>query len=143
MADSSLPEDGQLDAATRILLLDDDLELADTLKALMETRDYLVSTASNGTNGLRKVKEADFDVIICDMVMPGMAGDAFYREVQQLKPELCERFIFMTGHRDDPMVSRFLDETDALVLFKPVPTAELVHQISLVLKKTASRKVDA
>ena len=44
-----------------ILLLDDDVALADTLKQLLESRNYVVTTAKNGVEGLREVMEMDFD----------------------------------------------------------------------------------
>ena len=133
-----------LDAAssldiTTILLLDDDLELADTLKTLLQTRNFLVTTAKNGVEGLREVMEMDFDVILCDMLMPTMPGDMFYLAVQKVKPHLCKRFLFITGHGDDPRTNEFLQKTDGLVVFKPVPTDELVQMISLVLQRNAQQ----
>ena len=118
-----------------ILLLDDDVELADTLKLLLESRNYVVTTAKNGVEGLREVMEMDFDVILCDLMMPTMPGDMFYLAVQKVKPHLCKRFLFVTGQSQDDRVIAFLHKTDGLAIFKPVPTDELVQMISLVLKR--------
>ncbi len=118
-----------------ILLLDDDTELADTLKLLLESRNYVVTTARNGVEGLREVMSMDFDVIICDMMMPTMPGDMFYLAVQKVKPAHCSRFLFVTGHGRDERVNGFLQKTDGLVLFKPVPADELVQMISLVMQR--------
>ena len=122
-----------------ILLLDDDTELADTLKLLLESRNFVVTTVGNGGEGLREVQEVDFDVIICDMMMPTMPGDMFYLAVQKLKPALAKRFLFVTGHGDNPKVNAFLGSIDALVLFKPVLTEDLVRMVSLVLQRTGGR----
>ena len=122
-----------------ILLLDDDVELADTLKALLESRNFVVTTASNGVEGLREVMDMDFDVIICDMVMPSLPGDMFYLAVQKTKPHLCDRFVFITGHSDNPRVDAFLKKTNGFVLIKPVLTEELVPMISQVLQRTSAR----
>jgi DNA-binding NtrC family response regulator len=119
-----------------ILLLDDDVELANALKELLESRNFVVTTVSNGAEGLREVMALDFDVIICDMLMPHMPGDMFYTAVQKVKPHLARRFIFITGHQDNPKITDFLKRIDALVLFKPAPTEELIRLISLVLKRT-------
>ena len=118
-----------------ILLLDDDTELADTLKLLLESRNFVVTTARNGVEGLREVMSMDFDVIICDMMMPTMPGDMFYLAVQKVKPSHCSRFLFVTGHGRDARVNDFLQKTDGLVLFKPVPSDELVQMISLVMQR--------
>jgi CheY-like chemotaxis protein len=120
-----------------ILLVDDDEALADTLKQLLESRNFIVTTANNGAEALREVLAFDFDVIICDMLMPKMPGDMFYLAVQKTKPEMAKRFLFVTGHADNPKVEAFLKSVDGLVVFKPVLTEELVRMISFVLNRTA------
>jgi DNA-binding response OmpR family regulator len=118
-----------------ILLLDDDQELADTLKQLLEAHNFVVTTVSNGADGLREIMAMDFDVILCDLMMPHMPGDMFYLAVQKTKPHLCKRFIFITGHSNNPRVAEFLERIDGLAVFKPVPAEELVRTISLVLQR--------
>ena len=118
-----------------ILLLDDDAELADTLKHLLESHNFVVTTASNGAEGLREVMELDFDVIICDMMMPHMPGDMFYLAVQKVKPHLARRFIFITAHKNVPKVEDFLQKVSGLVVYKPTTAEELIRMISLVLKR--------
>lgn len=118
-----------------ILLVDDDTELAQTLKELLESRNFVVAVQPNGAAALREVQAIDYDVIVCDMLMPKMAGDLFYLAVKKIKPELASRFIFVTGHADDPKVEEFFKSIDALVIYKPVLTEELVRMISLVLKR--------
>ena len=122
-----------------ILLVDDDEELASTLKELLETRNFIVTTAQNGVDALREVIATDFDVIICDMMMPKMPGDMLYLAVQKSKPEMAKRFLFVTGHADNPKVDAFLKSIDAIVIFKPVLTEELVRMISFVLNRTANQ----
>ncbi len=118
-----------------ILLLDDDVELADTLKELLESRNFVVTTARNGVEGLGEVMAMDFDVIICDMMMPTMPGDMFYLAVQKVKPSHCRRFLFVTGHAREPRINEFLHRADGLVLIKPVPAEELLQMISLVIQR--------
>ena len=119
-----------------ILLLDDDVELADTLKQLLEMHNFVVTTVGNGVDGVREIMRFDFDIIMCDMMMPKMPGDMFYFAVERTKPRLCPRFIFITGYPDKPEVVTFLHSiNDPIVLPKPVSTADLIRTISLVLKK--------
>jgi|SRR5688500_9445828 len=131
------PEDLEIKS---ILLLDDDQELADTLKLLLEAHNFVVTTASNGADGLREIMAMDFDVILCDLLMPHMPGDMFYLAVQKTKPHLCKRFIFITGHSNNPRVAQFLSRVDGLAMFKPVPSEELVRMISLVLKRNETEQ---
>ncbi len=118
-----------------ILILDDDAELSNTLRSLLETQNFLVTTVRNGVAGLKEVMEMDFDVIVCDMMMPTMPGDMFYLAVEKVKPALCRRFLFVTGNGSDPRVNTFLQKTEGLVIFKPVPAEELIQMVSLVLRR--------
>lgn len=131
---SSPPPDLEIKS---ILLLDDDVELANTLKALLESRNFVVTTVHSGSDGLREVIDLDFDVIVCDMLMPGMPGDMFYLAVKKMKPQLAERFLFITGHKGNPKVDNFLSSVNAQVVFKPVLIDELVGMITLVMKQSA------
>ena len=119
-----------------ILLLDDDIELADTLKQLLESHNFVVTTVPSGVEGVREIMQFDFDIIMCDMMMPKMPGDMFYFAVQRTKPQLCSRFIFITGYPDKPEVVHFLSGLkDPVVLNKPVGNDEIIRTISLVLKR--------
>jgi DNA-binding response OmpR family regulator len=120
-----------------ILLVDDDVDLAQALKGLLEARNYLVTTVSNGAEALREVMEMDYDVIVCDMMMPEMPGDMFYLAVQKTKPAMAGRFLFITGHGDNPKVDAFLKRNEGLVIYKPVKTDELVRMITLVMNRNA------
>jgi DNA-binding response OmpR family regulator len=120
-----------------ILLLDDDIDLADTLKQLLESHNFVVTTVGNGVDGVREIMRFDFDLIMCDMMMPRMPGDMFYFAVERTKPHLCPRFIFITGYPDKPEVVNFLGGLpEAVVLHKPVSNDELIRTIGFVLKRT-------
>jgi DNA-binding response OmpR family regulator len=122
-----------------ILIVDDDSDLSDALKSILVSRNYVVTTAANGAAALREVMQFDFDVIICDIMMPRMPGDMFYLAVQKTKPELARRFVFITDYSSEPKVETFLKRIDALVFIKPVLTEDLIRMISLVLQRTQSR----
>lgn len=122
-----------------ILLLDDDIDLADTLKSLLESHNFVVTTVGNGVDGVREIMRFDFDIIMCDMMMPHMPGDMFYFAVERTKPHLCPRFIFITGYPDKPEVMHFLSGLpEGVVLHKPVTDEDLIRTISFVLKRTGS-----
>ena len=130
--------DSNLDIKS-ILLLDDYVELADTLKQLLESHNFVVTTVGNGVEGVREVMRFDFDLIMCDMMMPHMPGDMFYFAVQRTKPQLCSRFIFITGYPDKPEVVHFLSGlADGVVLSKPVSNEDLIRTISFVLQRNGS-----
>lgn len=130
---------GTTQSATRartILMLEDDSDLAATLKEFFLTEGYAVTHAVNGVDGLKRIMTGDFNLILCDMLMPHLAGDMFYAAVERVKPNLCKRFIFMTGHQGDPKWDAFVRRVGGIMLFKPFELHVLIEAIQTVLKKT-------
>lgn len=118
----------------RILTLEDDREFSDILKALLEHHGHAVTAVANGSEGLKAVMDSDFDVIICDLMMPQVAGNMFYLAAGKSKPHLVDRFIFVTGYGSDPKVERFLKESGQRHLWKPFAPSELLRVVDEVVR---------
>ena len=116
-------------AQPSILLVEDETELSSVLQQHFTSEGYRVEMAANGAEALRRVIEADFDVIVCDMVMPRLPGNMFYYAVQRVKPALCERFLFITGHGESPGVREFLAALSERVISKPFNLEDLVGAV--------------
>jgi CheY-like chemotaxis protein len=119
----------------KILLLDDDPVLSDLTRIILEENGYEVELASDGVQGIKKVLAGDFSVILCDMVMPNLAGDMFYTAVERVKPKLCKRFLFMTGHHGDRKIDEFIHKVRGLILWKPFESHVLLESIRAVEQK--------
>ena len=119
----------------RILMLEDDEQLAETLKSFLESNACKVTQVENGVEGLRRIMDEDFDLVLCDMVMPRFPGDKFYLAVERVKPALCRRFLFMTGHRAETQYETFIQEIGGLMLWKPFWPHELLAAIQSVLRR--------
>lgn len=139
LARATTPAEGSGERGS-ILLVEDDEDLAAVLSTLLEARGYSVCVAHRGVHGIWDVLSKDFDVIICDMVMPTMPGDMFYLAVKKVKPYLSRRFIFITGHSQDSRVSSFLATVETTILIKPLVTQELFTHIDAVISDTARRR---
>lgn len=122
----------------KVLLLDDDGELKTLVKDFLQTQFFLVTAVSNGIEGLQLVLKNNFDVILCDMKMPNLSGEMFYRAVERSKPHLCQRFIFITGSVGNPAMNEFFVQTGAKVVAKPFQFSGLLEAISEIIKKTAA-----
>ena len=57
-----------------ILLIEDELQLRDNLQLLLQSAGYQVTTAANGVEGIQQLQEQAFDLVITDLIMPGMDG---------------------------------------------------------------------
>ena len=123
-----------------VLLLEDDGPYATILKEYLEAFNYSVTVVRDGVQGLKKVMERDFDLVICDLLMPNLPGDMFYMAVAKVKPHLSSRFIFITGHQNDPNVAQFIRETKALALYKPFEMHVLLETIAATFKGSRGQK---
>jgi len=132
-----IPDDLIPKTARPVLLVEDDREFADYLKMFLETSGYAVTLAKDGVEGLKHIMAADFDVILCDMLMPNLPGNMFYVAVERTKPALTKRFIFITGHQSDPKIATFLKQVRGLCLFKPFQMHQLTETMEVVLKKNS------
>lgn len=129
-----------------VLVVDDDIELALTYQELLQAHDYQASTAGNGRDALKLVMSTKVNAIVCDLNMPELAGDLFYREVGRACPELLKGFIFVTANADNPLYETFLRSICAPVLAKPVSIEHLLETLEAVLAgcdTTASSPPDA
>jgi len=120
----------------KILILDDDLTLLDLTRLILEKNGYEVDTVSDGVQGIKKILAGDYLVILCDMVMPNLAGDMFYLAVERVKPHLCKRFLFMTGHGGDRKIDEFIRKVRGLILWKPFQSHVLLESIKAVEQKS-------
>ncbi len=80
----------------KLLIVDDEAKVRKYLSSLMENRGYLVDTAHDGTSALEMVKKTDFDVVLLDVLMPGLDGLAVLQEIKRFKPLM--EVIMLTGN---------------------------------------------
>jgi DNA-binding NtrC family response regulator len=113
----------------KILILDDDQWFSNLLVELLQTQHFHTKTVENGVEGIKEIMNSDFDVILCDIMMPNLSGDMFYVAVQRTKPHLCKRFIFMSGHKGNPKIEAFIKSINGTVLWKPFELYQLTEAI--------------
>lgn len=130
-----IASNGGLRKRLRLLILDDESRFLAALKDYLEAKGFLVHTASDGTNALTRIKAIEYDIVLCDIQVPELSGDMFYLAVESFKPNLCKRFIFMTGHERDPGIKKFIHTIRGQVLWKPFRFRELVEMIQEITRK--------
>jgi CheY-like chemotaxis protein/anti-sigma regulatory factor (Ser/Thr protein kinase) len=107
----------------RVLVIDDNPRVARSIKRML--RRYHVTIAENGPTALNILSEESFDLIICDVMMPGMDGPTVYEHLCELREEQSRRLVFLTGAAKDSGVHAALNATGRRVLSKPTTLAEL------------------
>jgi CheY-like chemotaxis protein len=113
--------------ARRILLIDDDAGVRETLAALLQTMGHTAIEAESGAVGLRRLSEEPVDLVITDLGMPGMNGYEVARAVKAQHPEVGVILITGWGEHttDDPTISGLVDR----VIGKPLSLQTLLTAI--------------
>ncbi len=123
-------------ASQHVLVVDDEPEVADLVRAMLESSGYEVSTAESGAVALEMLREAHFDAIVSDLRMPDIDGAALWREVRARQPVLARRMLFVTGDTLSPGATRFLADAGCPSLDKPFSKMELLRQLGALIDAT-------
>ena len=116
----------------KLLLLEDDRFFGEFLREYLVSQGFMVTLVPNGADGVREILKTDFDVIVCDMLMPKLPGDMFYKAVERTKPHLCKRFLFITGHAADPKIGAFIAEVRGVMLAKPFRVEDILRALKKI-----------
>ncbi len=112
-------------APARVLLIEDEAEVAGLIAEILRRAGFDVLHASSGEDGLRRLAEDEFAVILSDLAMPGIGGRGVYQALQRDHPQLVPRLAFVTGDTMSPAARAFLDETGRPRLEKPIAPEDL------------------
>jgi two-component system cell cycle sensor histidine kinase/response regulator CckA len=116
----------------RVLVVDDEQPLARALSRVL--RSHEVVTSHDGQSALAAMldPEQSFDVVLCDLMMPGLSGSDLFLEACRQRPELASRFVFMTGGAFTEGGRAFLEKLGASVLAKPFDPAQVLRRVEEV-----------
>jgi CheY-like chemotaxis protein len=126
-------------APKHVLVVDDNVELAQTFQELLQLHGYRVSLAHDGVQALKMMTQADLDGIVCDLSMPQLEGDMFHNAVGHVRPDLLERFVFVTGNAQNPKYEAFLKQVNARVLYKPVKVDDLLAALKGLFERPKAK----
>jgi len=133
----------EVEKKAKILIVDDDPDLVESTKIVLESKPYDVIVAYEGTEGLRKAKEENPDLIILDIIMPGKDG---FTVAEQLKkdPELSRIPVIMLtsfaskrGETSIPVSRGYELETEDYI-DKPVSPDELLRRVERQIGRAGS-----
>jgi two-component system NtrC family sensor kinase len=133
-------DEAMLDAeppSARVLVVDDEPELVDMMREMLESDGYEVACAESGAIALEMLEMARFDAIVSDLRMPDMDGASLWREIERRQPALARRTVFVTGDTLSPGASAFLRDTGCACLEKPFAPSELLTRVADCLNATA------
>jgi len=127
----------QLPTKLSMLIVDDEIELAQTLADLLEPEGHKTDIAINGSVALQKLHQNTYDVIISDLRMPVMDGPALYEALQRELPSYLTKIVYVTGDTLSSNVQSFLAQYSVPVVEKPYRLNDVLKTIASLLKLDA------
>lgn len=116
----------------RILIIEDEESIADLEKDYLELSNFEVEVANDGETGLKQAMEADFDLIILDLMLPGVDGFEICRQVRDSKNT---PIIMVSAKKDDIDKIRGLGLGADDYITKPFSPSELVARVKAHLSR--------
>ena len=81
---------------TKILVIDDERSIRNTLKDILGLEGHTVEVAEHGISGLEMIRSNDYDIVLCDIKMPEMDGIEVLKKIMEIKPETT--VVMISGH---------------------------------------------
>lgn len=113
----------------RVLVVDDDREIVELLREILELASHRVDSADSGEAALQSLAEVEYDVMVSDIRMPGIDGTQLYEAICNKRPELAARLAFITGDMLSPNVAEFLKRTGIPHLAKPFQPRQVIELV--------------
>lgn len=120
--------------SAKVLVIDDDALMSDTIGSLIEALGHSVRMCQDGLGGLNVLQEYQPDVVLLDYAMPGMNGADVANAIRKLRPGVP--IVFSTGYSDSLAIEAAVGK-NAAVIRKPYDLKQLNEALSLALAKQA------
>lgn len=114
-----------------ILLIEDDEDIRESIRILLESENYIIKEAENGRNGLELLSE-DIDLVILDIMMPGISG---LRTCEEIRKRSYVPVLFLTAkaQESDKLIGLMVGGDDYLP--KPFSYAELLGRVKALVRR--------
>jgi two-component system, NtrC family, sensor kinase len=126
------PETTSAVTGKRILVVDDERLVLQFLGEMLGADHHTVDTVSDGTQALDVLGRTSYDLILSDVRMPYLDGPGLYRALERRLPDLCRRFVLMTGDVLSAEIQTFLEQTGVPGLSKPFDRGEVRRVIQQI-----------
>jgi CheY-like chemotaxis protein len=125
--------------ASRVLVVEDEPTVARLIADVLEDEGLQVDTLLDGREALRRASRESYDLVICDMKMPGLDGQHFYHSLARTQSPLQERFLFVTGDALAQQTQEFLEQNRLPHVAKPFRVEELTEKVHGLLNGKFAR----
>jgi CheY-like chemotaxis protein len=116
----------------RILVIDDEADIRETLAALLSSVGYEVSTAESGAAAVEQAERAPFDLVITDLRMPDMSGVDTIASLRRIDPTLP--VIVISGYVSNESAQRCYEEGGVRIVCKPFDIDDVLDAVQAALQ---------
>jgi len=109
----------------KILVVDDDLGMCETLSDILEDKGYEVVTATDGRKAVEEAIGSDIQLVLMDIKMPGMNGVEACKVMKKEKPNL--KVILMTAYAVESLMQEALRQDGIAIFFKPLDIEKVIN----------------
>ncbi len=123
-----------------VLVIDDESVICDACEMVLSEKGHSVAISTNGTDGLRAIRQQAYDIVLLDMKLPDMDGMQILKTVLEEKPDLC--IIVMTGYSSISNAVEAIKQGADNYLAKPFTDDELIEAVEKACqdKRTIKRQ---
>jgi len=115
------------------LIIDDEPAILEVLAQFLA--DFEVCCVRGGEEALEQCRSQRFDVVLCDLMMPGITGMDLHHVLSATQPRIAERMVFITGGAHNRGVRDFLKRVANPRLGKPFTRAAVLDEVAAVLER--------
>lgn len=119
----------------KVLLVDDDRFLLDMYSLKFKKSDIDIETSSSSSDALEKVKAGVYDVVLLDIIMPGMDGIELLKKIREQKLAPTAKIIMLTNQADDTEKAKALGVSGYIIKATTIPS-EVVDQVVSIYKNS-------
>lgn len=120
----------------KILLVEDNDSISKLVKYKLEKDGYSVELRENGIDGLKAIQESIFDLIILDVMMPGMSGFEILQQVRETENLKTAKVMMLTSKSREEDLARGFNLGVSEYMGKPFKVAELSMRVNKILESS-------
>jgi len=121
-------------------VVDDEPDVADLIRRIVQSAGHTVVTASDGAQALTLLERDHFDIVFCDLKMPGMSGKTLYQAISEKQPETARRFVFVSGDTVSTDTKAFISDCGRTLVMKPFSVTEILGIVARTTKREESAR---
>jgi CheY-like chemotaxis protein len=112
-----------------VMVVDDEVHISELVDDVLSRHGATVQISNSGSDAYERLRSKDYDLIICDQLMPGLSGQSLYRLMESANPAMNQRFLFMTGDVITAQAKQFFTQSGVQFLRKPFRIQDLLEAV--------------